>query len=470
MFENLASNPDALAILAAGGAAAGAMAAPTTRVPVSPLYSLASGLAAGEQAIPGAIAGQQALESGKMNLQLQKAAQPSMLAMYGSMAPSGAGGTPPAGGQPGQPGGMNPMASQALRFAMMSRDPKTMASTATSIYENDPNTVAAKEREKIVQMPDGTYRRAGDLMGGSAAPYGVPPQPGGTVSPPGPQTAPPAPGAGTQIMPNGQPDNVKIPPQDIDGLVDKATPPMAADGKPIIPGMHNLFQPDPNGNPHYNTPNTTPGVKMAEENATEDNKANLSMTSSITSLKDEQFRLNELAGIYKGFQSGSFTALNPELVNKLQSLGVVDDPNSLKTLADAQAATETHIMQVLKQIKDANATMEGAPTRTFSSEVSELLDQGPSAKMQPAALYNTLAQAKGVVDYHADMINGWNKIGALGNRVNNGATLRPNDYARQFTLSHNIEDYKDAVQKQWGPFKGMTPPPNRPPLTSFMGQ
>jgi len=469
MFENIASNPDALAILAAGGSAAGAMAAPTTRVPVSPLYSLASGLAAGEQAIPGAIAQQQALESGKMNLQLQRAAQPGMLAMYGSMNPS-AGAVQPGGtqgGAPGSPpgGAMNPMAQRALQFAIMSRDPKTMASTATSIYENDPSTVAAKEREKIVQMPDGTYRRAGDLVSGSGSPLGVPPMPGASSAPP---VAPPV--RTPQIMPNGQPDNVDVPPQNLDDLMDKATPPKAADGKPIIPGMTNLFQPDPSGNPKYNTPNTTQGVKMAEENATEDNKANLSMTSSITSLKDEQFRLNELADIYKGFQSGTFTALNPELVSKLQSLGVVSNPSTLKTLGDAQAATETHIMQVLKQIKDANATMEGAPTRTFSSEVSELLDQGPSVKMQPAALYNTLAQAKGVVDYHADMINGWNKIGGLGNRINNGSTLRPNDYARQFTLSHNIEDYKKAVQDQWGPFKGMTPPANRPPLISFMGQ
>ena len=389
-----------------------------------------------------------------------------MLAMYGSMNPSAPGGRAPAGGAPGSPA-MNPMAANALRFAMMSRDPKTMASTATSIYENDPTTVAAKEREKIVQRADGTWGRAGDLISGSGSPLGVPPMPGAGASS-APPVAPPS--RTPQIMPNGQPDNVDVPPQNLDDIVDKATPPKAADGKPIIPGMTNLFPPDPSGNPKYNTPNTTPGVKLAEENGTEDNKANLSMTSSITSLKDEQFRLNELAGIYKGFQSGTFTALNPDLISKLQSLGVVSDPSTLKTLGDAQAATETHIMQVLKQIKDANATMEGAPTRTFSSEVSELLDQGPSVKMQPSALYNTLAQAKGVVDYHADMINGWNKIGALGNRVNNGSTLRPNDYARQFTLSHNIEDYKDAVQKQWGPFKGMTPPANRPPITSFMGK
>lgn len=237
---------------------------------------------------------------------------------------------------------------------------------------------------------------------------------------------------------------------------DKADAPMAADGKPLLPTVKTVPPADPSGTPRFKTDNTKTGVEQTiqdQKDAAEGNKAFAAMSQSLS---QEKARLDNLIQIYKDVQSGTLTAQNPEFFNKMAALGFSDDPKSLHDLAGIQNATQNHILQVIQQIKDTNANAGGgAPTRVFGSEIGKLLDEGESAKNQPEALWNVIGQAKGLVDHHLDMINGWNAVGGLGNRLAGGYTMRPDDYATQFSLHHNISDYRDNALKEMGPFKGM---------------
>lgn len=232
--------------------------------------------------------------------------------------------------------------------------------------------------------------------------------------------------------------------------------PMAADGNPILPNMDQKYKSDPTGTPKFNTENTVTGVEQTKQDIKDAAEGNKAFASMAQSLGQEKARLDNLIEVYKGVQSGTLTAQNPELANKLIALGVIKDPSEIKDVAGIQNATQNHILQVIQQIKDTNANAGGgAPTRTFGSEISQLLENGESAKAQPEALWNVIGQAKGLVDHHLDMLNGWGAIGGLGNRQAAGYTMRPEDYAQQFTLSHNVSAYRDKALKDMGPFKGM---------------
>lgn len=231
---------------------------------------------------------------------------------------------------------------------------------------------------------------------------------------------------------------------------------VSGDGKSIIPFVSSArYAPDPSGMPKYPDAKTETDVNQTKIFQDSDNKANAAITTSASSLQNEQFRLKELAAVYKQVQAGTLTAQNPELINKLVAWGVIKDPSEIKNLAGVQNAMQSHILQIIQQIKDTNANMGGAPTRTFGSEISNLMEKGENAGAQPEALWNIIGQAQGIVSHHLDMVKGWDDIGGLGNRLANGNTLRPEDYARKFIGQHDISDYKAAAQKDMGPFKGM---------------
>lgn len=253
-------------------------------------------------------------------------------------------------------------------------------------------------------------------------------------------------------------DTGKGGPVDLPGASDNAPQqaPMAVDGKPLLPNLTNIPAPDPTGSPKFKTENTKTGVEQTIQDQKDAAEGNKAFATTAQSLGQEKSRLDNLIQVYKDVKSGTLTAQNPELFNKLQALGFKDDPASLKDLAGIQNATQNHILQVIQQIKDTNASAGGgAPTRTFGSEITQLLENGESAKGQPEALWNVIGQAKGVVDHHLDMVNGWQKAGGLGNRLAGGYTMRPDDFATQFTTAHNISDYRDKALKEIGPFKGM---------------
>jgi hypothetical protein len=462
LFSNLTNNPDALAMLAGANALGNIQPIGPSRVPVGLAYGAVSGL----QAAGKAVSEIPKQASDLMNLQLQSAAQPSMLAMYGSMNPSAPGGGAPAGGAPGSPA-MNPMAANALRFAMMSRDPKTMASTATSIYENDPTTVAAKERERIVQRADGTWGRAGDLLSGSGSPLGVPPMPGAGASS-APPVAPPS--RTPQIMPNGQPDNVDVPPQNLDDVlnqVSKSTSvaasgvPKLFDGKPIIPEANQLpfFKPDPSGQPAWPAlPNTKEGVEQALSNQKEMQAGSQEFASLGKSFSNENAQIDDLIDTYHKMPSGTFTAQNPEYLAKLNAWFPNGLPPEVKSdLGNVQRALDAHQKDVIAQMKDTNANIGGGTaTRLFGSEIVNQLEKGINPGNTPEANFSVLTKAKGMLNQGQDLIQGWNSIGGRANRLQNGNSMLPDDFAQKFYDAHKTQDYIDAARKNTPPFKGMS--------------
>jgi len=192
----------------------------------------------------------------------------------------------------------------------------------------------------------------------------------------------------------------------------------------------------------------------------EDLKSNQAFASQLASLQNEQFRLKELANVYKKVQSGTLTAQNPELANKLIAWGVIKDPKEIENVAGVQNAMQNHLLQIIQQIRDVNATLGGQFARTYNSEISNLQEKGENSGAQPEALNTIISQSLGIVNHHIDMVNGWQDLGGLGNRQANGYTLRPDDYATQFMLSHDIEDYKQKAQKEIGAFKGQETAPD----------
>jgi hypothetical protein len=302
-------------------------------------------------------------------------------------------------------------------------------------------TKEAEERKSFHVTPQGTYE-TGDQILGAGNPASSPAAP--SVAP----ASPVSPGNAQKMIDVFDPGSA--------APADKPAASMAADGKPLLPNLTAIPKPDPSGTPKFNTENTKTGVEQTIQDQKDAAEGNKAFAATSQSLSQEKARLDNLIQVYKDVQSGTLTAQNPELFNKLQALGFKDDPASLHDLAGIQNATQNHILQVIQQIKDTNANAGGgAATRTFGSEISQLLENGESAKAQPEALWNVIGQAKGLVDHHLDMVSGWNSVGGLGNRLAGGYTMRPDDYATKFTASHNIADYRDKALKDMGPFKGM---------------
>ena len=263
---------------------------------------------------------------------------------------------------------------------------------------------------------------------------------GKDVSAPSSPAALPAPAAGVDPA---------VPTQD-------AKPPVAGDGQPLLPNLKSIPTPDPKGIPNYATPNTTSGVNLNKQFTDDDQKANAAFANQAQSLGQEKSRITNLINTYKQVQSGTLTAQDPEFFQKLAAAGFNDSPEQLNNLAGFQTATQNHILQILGQLKDTNANLEGGQAqRQFASSLNALLEKGESVKAQPQALWNILTQAQGQVDHHMDMMDAYQKVGGMGNRLNNGATMPADTFATQFTLAHPIDNYVQQAQQTIPAFKGM---------------
>lgn len=463
------------------------------------------GASTGAEGAQGYTAKDIANQVGQMGLERQRAIQPMQLEMmkkaFGSMG----------GGIPGSMGGASSLGTgpngamtqadilggQMLMSAYASGDQGKVTEAFKSLYEHNKELAGAiknaQEQNTFQKTPQGTYvmPSAGGSSYGSLAPPPIPPLSGGgqlplvPSSPPsiaemsaaGAQGLPPM--AAGSLAPNAPPTQALgasvNPPAAFDPT--SAVPPpannpsqmlpedtAAADGKPFIPGMQKaaLYRPDPSGMPKLNIQpqsNTETGVAAAkttsEEAIKKAFKDNEGFTSNLSSLQNEDYRIKQLMDIYKQTQAGTAIANLPELTNQLVAMGIIKDPATIHSLADIQTATANHVLQIIQQIKDTNQNMGAQPTRTFGSEISQMLENGEAAKNQPESLFKILTQAGGLVKHHMDMINGWNAIGGLGNRLANGNTLMPDDYARQFMTQHKPDDYRAILEKQVGPFKGM---------------
>lgn len=286
-----------------------------------------------------------------------------------------------------------------------------------------------------------------------------------------PQTGGPG---GIQISGNAPPEQGTAPVGGIQALIaqqqaakaadSQQKPMMATDGKPIIPAIANnpFYKPNPTGAPILDsTPsaNTEPAVDAQKAiNAAQIKNiydGDATFTSSLSSLQKEDYRIQQLMDIYHRTQSGTAVAQLPELANRLVSIGAISDPKTIKTVSDAQTAANDHVLQIVNQLKDTNQNLGGAATRTFGSEIASLQENGETFKDQPEALYNILTQARGIVAQNMDMVKGWQDIGGTGNTAAAGKTMMPDQYAQQFMLNHNPDDYRKAVAAQTAPFKGM---------------
>lgn len=427
IFDNMAnlSQGDMIALKFFGN-----MATPPSRIPVPLAYSFAH---AGE-GIPDYQKQSIDTQMGQLTLDQRKALQPYIMNMYKGMAGNSAPMGVPNSGTNGMMGAdPDALAAQSLMAAYASGDQKQVSSVLLSIFEHNPvlagKIKASQESNTLMKTPQGTYTTV--PVGGNSS--------GSSPMSTSEKSAAPVDLYGADNKPINDGGAITT-----------------ADDKPILPNMTNLFRPDPTGMPKYKTENTETGVNQTKLFQADDTKANVAFTANAASLQNEQFRLKELADVYKQVQSGTLTAQNPELINKLVAWGVVRDPSQIKDLAGVQNALQSHALQIIQQIKDTNANLGGAPTRTFGSEIQNLQEQGENPGAQPEALWNIIGQARGLVDHHLDMIKGWDSIGGLGNRQANGYTLRPDDYARKFIQHHDITDYKTAAQKNMGPFKGMS--------------
>lgn len=482
MFDNM--SPDVMALLSAGGA----MATPPTRIPVPFSYSLSQGLSAIPQGVQAANQlkqqGQQTQMS-QMALDRQKLLQaPQIAAMLGSLPGSQPNGTSATSGGSGSgatgntmsapmgvPAGYDTLRDQMinagrLKFGMTG-DPTELEKAYQSAYENDPMLAGRKtgqqEGAKLFMQPNGTYALGSSMGAGGnpGMPTSAPLSPGAMPPPPQMVNGKPQAPQNMDDLLNQQSAQPNVIPNPIPGTtpgVPAAPPkvPMALDGKPLIPGMTNLFKPDPTGTPNFGPVKTKQDADLVTQNQKELGDGDKEFTTLANSFNNEGTRLNNLIDLFKQTQSGTAMAQFPELVSKAVAMGIVKDPATIKNLSDLQTANQNFILDVIGQIKDTNANVGGgAAARTFGSEISELLENGQSVKNQPQALWNVISQAKGLVDQHTDMLNGWNTVGGRGNRIAAGQTMLPDTYAQKFLLAHPTQPYIQNAQQTMGPFKGM---------------
>lgn len=450
MFDD----PNTMALL---GAAQGfGNASLPSRMPVPFGYVLGQGLGGAAQGAQQA----QAYQSANMQNQMQKLAlqkqqtlQPLQLQMMMGMLGQNPGGqnTPSPGQSPmsgaaplGMPGsqGYDQLRDQMIQAGRMKMgltgDPTELEKAYQAAFENDPLLAGAKtsaqQAQTIFKTPQGTYAKGGDITS----------QPSGAY-----QGAAGALPVDKNEIPSINASELQ-PPEKNNSML-----PKAGDGKPLLSSMTNMFKPDPNGMPKYQTPNTESGVKLQNDMQSEDVKADGEMTSNLSSLSKEQYRLNQLAKVYQQTQSGTLLAQNPDTANQLMAWGVIKDPSQIHDLAMIQKGVANQAIQIIQQIKDANANMGSAPSRLFGSEISNLQDKAENAGSRPEANYEVITDAMGLANHASDMAKGWDSIGGLGNRIQNGNTMRPSVFARKFIEEHDPQSYKDQAMKTVGPFKGM---------------
>lgn len=409
----------------------------------------------------------------ELGLEKQQALQPLQIGMMknamgasGSSGPSAPFGMPQSQGGNGLGGGID-MAdqqfAQAYQLAMASGDLAKAAVVMQSWAEHNPQLAGAVKKQQEMntfqKTPQGTYEmpNGGASSFGSPAPL-LPPQvqQQSIPMPPTPAQIPQI--NASQLQPPDQRTAAFMPPKEADKSSAKIPPElMASDGKPVVPNVEssNFYRPDPNGLPKYNTPNTETGVALTKSLQDEDLKANSEMTSNLGSLQKEQYRLKQLGSAYQSVQSGTFLSQYPEVAKGLLAAGLLDQKD-IGNLSAVQKALANQAIQIIQQTKDANANIGGAPTRLFGSEIANMQEKAENPGSTPQANYEVITDAMGLANHAADMAKGWDAIGGLGNRLANGNTLRPADYARKFIESHDPQDYKKAAMESLPAFKGMS--------------
>lgn len=329
---------------------------------------------------------------------------------------------------------------------------------------------AAETSNTPYQTPQGTYQMGSQIMGtpaqsGPALPPSLQQGISNQSSQP-PAMALPAPKTSTPESPPdkaAQVDSLYGPgaertpaqPVNITREAGQGDVPIAADGKPLFSGVTKMPLPDPTGNPTWTPSKTTTDVNQVKLNQEDLQKGNAGFASAAQTLGQQKAILKNLTDIYTGTQSGTLTMQHPEWINKLVAAGIVTDPAAIHSVADAQAAINNHILGAIGQIKDANANMDGNPTRTFGAEINAILDKGQNQTNQPEALWKTIGEANGLIDHHLDLINSWQKAGASGNRLNSGTTMLPNQFVQKFNGEHPIGGYQDKAFESMPKFKGM---------------
>lgn len=288
------------------------------------------------------------------------------------------------------------------------------------------------------------------------------------------QNAPEAPPTSTGTILNPRGTTTPLTPDELEKERQNGTPPnplIAADGKPILPNLDKIPPADSSGTPKYNTVNKTTGVNQTKVFQESDDKANDSAATNRNSLTKEGAIIDGIIKELGNVKSGTTLAQYPDAVNRLVGAGLITGDNA-KKLSDIQAIRTFLMKDAILQLRDQNANLEGNPSRIMQAELSANLEHGLSTNMQPEALYKVLTQAKGMVNYNKNMIDNYQAIGGLGNRVAGGYTKRPMDFFQQWQASHDPADYIANAEKETPPFKGMPgnvdAPTNRPPLSSFM--
>jgi len=429
-----------------------------------------------------------------LSLQQQQAIQPGQIAMLkrlygnqdGSLQSAPFGMPPSSSSQSGGISASDTQFAQAYQLAMASGaktgDFSKAAAVLQSWAEHNPALAGqiknAQEQNTYQKTPQGTYQmpsQGGTSFGAPAPPVSstatAPQINASDIEAPTTPEAQPLPPPPSQIPNNPfaqQPprDAAFMPPQQTQQQQTNIPAQfLAADGKPIIPQIKNigLLKSDPQGMPSYNTPNTETGVALQKDMQKEDIEANAEMTSNMSNIQKEQYRLQQLVTAYKGAQSGTFMAQYPEVAKGLVAAGYLS-PDDIHNLSMIQKAIANQAIQVIQQTKDANANLGDAPMRMFGSELANMQKKAENAGSTPEANFEVITDAMGLANHAADMYKGWDAIGGLGNRLQNGTTLRPANYARQFIETHNPQDYKEASMKAIGQFKGQSTGSSAPKL------
>lgn len=324
------------------------------------------------------------------------------------------------------------------------------------------------EGEKPIQQPDGTYSTYHAMQNKpnvNPAPINQPPSPPTSVVRPanGNQTQSQA--TGSNVLPSGQSDTAfsvygdnKANDLPNTSQAQQNSFPTAMDKKPIIPEATNFdrFKPNPTNQPAWpSLPNTKQGVEQATNNQKAMQSGSQAMATAANNFKNESANLDDLIDTYSKIKSGTLTAQNPELMNKLAGWGVLPK-EGVSDLAGVQRALNTHVLDVLNQMKDQNQSAGGGPpTRLFGSEINAMLEEGANPAIQPEGMFNILSKAKGLTNYGQDMVKGWQQIGGAGNRIAGGDSLLPDDYTQKFIDSHDTKDYVTAARSSIPAFKGM---------------
>lgn len=494
MFANLAGNQDALAMLAGANGLANFTPIPTTRVPMSPAFGLASGLQAGakgmQQTIP------------------QMAMLSNMKAMQDPNSPYAS---------------LSPMARALLAQAAASGDSKLMIETEKSIYENDPGIAAAKTQavqdNTWIPQYDHSFKLGSQMRAeqsppaGAPIPFGFPTNPQQPAANPpaspanaNPTIAPPAPVGMTNLPPMGAPPQANsmapipfglTPPptpaqmtggpsqgqfSSIPPIPPAPTPPaqnspasppnplMAADGKLIVPEMKNaaFYPPDqkPN-NPIYPYEKNDLGKERSTTMFNKDSAANDAMTDTITNAEQQTARISDMEDALRSGQAGALASQNPKFFNKLIAGGVVDDQGTIKNVGEYQRFEADQVQEVLAQLK----SIIPAGSRINRAEFTALTDKLSDPSDRPQAISDSLAMAQGLADYQRDMVKSWNSpaVGGLSNRIGGaGYTMRPSTFQERWQENHDITDYVNQYKATAKPLMGQQSP-SRPPLSSFMG-